>query len=38
MASRKEITKKVNAYIYKSGNSKSKKQQTRIKRGGLRLT
>ena len=38
MTSKKEITKKVNAYIYKSGNAKSKKQQTRIKRGGLRLT
>ena len=38
MSSRKSITKKVNSYIYKSGNAKSKKQQTKIKRGGLRIT
>lgn len=35
---RKSITKRVNSYIYKSGNAKSKKQQTKIKRGGLRMT
>lgn len=34
----KNITKRVNAYIYKSGNAKSKKQQTKVKRGGLRMT
>lgn len=38
MSAKKDITKKVNNYIYKSGNAKSKKQQTKIKRGGLRLT
>ena len=38
MSAKKDITKKVNNYIYKSGNAKSKTQQTKIKRGGLRLT
>ena len=38
MNTKKSITKKVNSYIYKSGNAKSKTQQTKIKRGGLRLT
>lgn len=37
MSTKKDITNKVNAYIYKSGNATSKKQQTRIKRGGLRM-
>ena len=38
MSAKKTITQKVNNYIYRSGNAKSKKQQTKIKRGGLRMT
>ena len=38
MSAKKNITQKVNNYIYKSGNAKSKKQQTKVKRGGLRMT
>ena len=38
MSEKKTITQKVNNYIYKSGNAKSKKQQTKIRRGGMRMT
>ena len=38
MGAKKTITQKINNYIYKSGNAKSKRQQTKVKRGGLRMT
>lgn len=33
--SRKNLTKAVNSYLYKSGNSKAKKAQIKIARGGI---
>lgn len=34
---RKDLTRRVNAYLYKSGNSRSKGAQYRLMRGGVWL-
>ncbi len=31
----KSITRKINSYLYKSGNAKAKKEQVKINRGGV---
>lgn len=33
--SRKNLTAKINAYLYKSGNAKASKAQIKIARGGI---
>ena len=33
----KRLTRKINAYLYNSGNSKAKKEQIKINRGGVWL-